>query len=954
MTLSEALDKISLALGTLVHQLRVENLGGLFSKNRLSEDLFLPIFRIALRAPDLRNVNTEKINFPYIDLADDVSSLAIQITSERRAAKVTETLSNCISAGLHKRYRRLIFLLLTDDRPAYTDKSIAKWKEICRRKLRFNASSDIITLAELFPIIQGLTHENVFAVHDIISRSVIGDAFVDVEKYLSQQSRFQLDLEKKAAKYIPDIFVESQRTKGLARNFTHPVLFCRRTFDSIGRLNIVGCNRLLDKMGLPPLQSIETRGYNEKETLNESTSASLALSKELTDLRNSLGVYENLKYIDPPPFPLKKGRRHVYEESIYSLQQMGWGLRFRLNEILEELSVINARVFILTGKAGQGKTNFICDLVENFLWKHEIPCAYITARRLSAIQLGDLGEAIQRLIFEGRTASFKEAAGLLATHAQRLNKPFVLIIDGLNEHHRLSEFANQLKQFIETFVEFPFLKLFLTCRSEFFQERFGELTKGHLLTYTFLLEAFEHQINHDKERYEALLDGYFKFFKVNTKLISRQVFESLKKDMLLLRFFCEAYGARDKEAGYRQPRIANIYREQIFQLYLKRKLGTADFFLKRISGIADPLVPKANLVAVLEICIKHMLESWQFSDVPGSKIPPNLGDALFALLDEELILRRDTAPQSSIFSNTSENINFTFDELRDFLIAQYLLHRVYKEDQSAFLHYISVKDPKNTPAIEGIKRFLFYASRHHVNEEFWKLYKEQSWYADVYDEEIFNIEANYLRSDDKDVIVKALHAGGKRAQTIAGQLAINWHPDFHPVLNLDLLLTCVISADDKLFDNLIIGTFTRIKHFNDGICSYAIADFIRDSILPKFKAKARNPEDVLFRFLILLLPVDCGADLNSPCFGAFRELLSLYPSYAIGLLKDALLYKPTKHRPQVWRLLSLVYDQLPSGDPVVAQARMERAKSASVDPVLLREVIRFLDCFSATPAGRES
>lgn len=45
MTISEALDKIGRALGVLTYQTRAENLGGLFSKNKLTEDLLLPSFR---------------------------------------------------------------------------------------------------------------------------------------------------------------------------------------------------------------------------------------------------------------------------------------------------------------------------------------------------------------------------------------------------------------------------------------------------------------------------------------------------------------------------------------------------------------------------------------------------------------------------------------------------------------------------------------------------------------------------------------------------------------------------------------------------------------------------------------------------------------------------------------------------------------------------------------------
>lgn len=948
MTVPEALEKISRALAVLTHQTRAENLAGLFSKNRLTEDLLLPIFRLALNARNLRNANQTAANFPYIDLADDKKRLSIQVTTERGAAKVTETLTNFIANGYHKRYDRLIFFILTGNKLQYAAKSKNQWKKLCGRKLRFDPASDVITTLDLFPIIQGLPHAKIYEVHEIISQSVVGEAFVDIESYLARQARRQLDYEKKSGKYIPDIFIETRETKNLARSFAHPVLFFRRTLDSLRRFNIPGGNRFLAKAGLPPLPFPKLTPYCVNGRLADVDAAITGLAIQLAELTDVLTKYEAASHKEPPPFPVRTERKHFYEQNSYTLHSFGWGLKYRLTDLLNELAATRARVFILTGRAGQGKTNLVCDFVENFLWKHGIPCAYVSGRRLAASQTADLGDAIQRLLFEGKSTSFAEAAGLLTAHANRINKPFVLIIDGLNEHHRISEFAEQLEQFIEAVIEHPHLKLFLTCRSEFFQQRFGKLAKGPLAAHTFLLEANEHRL--EEERYDEMLAGYFKFFKVRAEMVSEQVIESLKSDILLLRFFCEAYGARGKPKGYKQTFIANIYREQIFQIYLQRKLGTADAFLRLVTGKVNPIDPKADLRAVLEHAVRHMLQVWRFSDVPASVIPSTLNDALFALLDEELILRRDVPPGPSIFSPSAETINFTFDEFRDFLIAQYLLHRVYVTDRAAFEQYIARNDPKDSQIIEGIKKFLFYASRHMDNEEFWKFYRDQPWYKDVYDHELFNIDTKLLRPDDRDLVVGALQAGGERARTFARSLAVRWHPGRHPLLGLDLLLLLVTQADDAQFDNLVVATFRTIRHFNDGSSAGAFCEFITKSVLPKFQPAPTAPENGLFRFLILLLPVDSGADLKSESDVVFRKLLDLHPAYAIGLLREALQYRPTQHRPHVWRLLALASGHVSQGDPLLVEAQDEQARAAATNPVLHREVSRFLERFSQPAA----
>ncbi len=561
MNRAEALEKIGKALALLTHQTRAENLAGFVSKNRLVEDLLLPVFQIVLNAPRLRNLNQENVNFPYVDLADDRSRLAIQVTTERSAAKVTETLGHFISHGYQKRFKRLVFFILTASKPTFSVSSKKKWQRICKRRLRFDPKADIITTLDLFPLIAHLTHSKVLALHDVIAQSIVGEAHIDVEDLLSSLSLRQIEYEKKTGKYIPDIFIETRETKSLARSFAHPLLFFQRTVEALSRLNIPGWDRFLDKAGLPPLPFPKLTDYAAGHTLSDVSTSTVELSLGLRDTTSVLKKYHDFSYSDPPPFKVREDRRHFYDENKWTLQGgLGLGLNRQIEDLLDESAAVRAQVFILTGRAGQGKTNLVCDFVKNFLLKHKVPCAYLSVRRLRSMQGADLGDAIQRLLFEGRTASFAAAAALLSAHAGRINKPFVLVIDGLNEHHRISEFAEQLEHFIWDAIRYPDLKVFLTCRSEYFRQRFGNLLKAPLAEHIFVQEANENRL--EDEAYDEMVAGYFRFFEVREEMVSEQVVETLKKDILLLRFFCEAYGSRGKPSQYGQEFIANVYREQ--------------------------------------------------------------------------------------------------------------------------------------------------------------------------------------------------------------------------------------------------------------------------------------------------------------------------------------------------------------------------------------------------------
>jgi hypothetical protein len=77
----------------------------------------------------------------------------------------------------------------------------------------------------------------------------------------------------------------------------------------------------------------------------------------------------------------------------------------------------------------------------------------------------------------------------------------------------------------------------------------------------FLCKATESRL--ENEEREELVQTYFTFFEVDRNRVADGVCELLAKDMLLLRFFCVAYGKRDKEPDYIQPTVRHFYREEL-------------------------------------------------------------------------------------------------------------------------------------------------------------------------------------------------------------------------------------------------------------------------------------------------------------------------------------------------------------------------------------------------------
>jgi hypothetical protein len=137
----------------------------------------------------------------------------------------------------------------------------------------------------------------------------------------------------------PDIFIDTQQTKNLARTFTHPVLFFHRTLDSLRRSSIPSWNIFLAKAGLPALPVPTLPTNCSERTLPTVSSAANDVSHQLDELSGILTKYEGMSRKNSPPFPVKEDRKYFYEENTYTLQSsLGWGLNYTLKDLRNELT----------------------------------------------------------------------------------------------------------------------------------------------------------------------------------------------------------------------------------------------------------------------------------------------------------------------------------------------------------------------------------------------------------------------------------------------------------------------------------------------------------------------------------------------------------------------------------------------------------------------------------------
>ena len=125
MKFQQLLNDLRQELSELVVEIEGSSAMGHFDAHRIAEQVFLGVLRELLDLRSLRNLNeTERANYPGIDLADDEAGVAVQITATPTLEKITDTLKTFAAHKLQSRYKRLIVYILTRKQATYSIKAI--------------------------------------------------------------------------------------------------------------------------------------------------------------------------------------------------------------------------------------------------------------------------------------------------------------------------------------------------------------------------------------------------------------------------------------------------------------------------------------------------------------------------------------------------------------------------------------------------------------------------------------------------------------------------------------------------------------------------------------------------------------------------------------------------------------------------------------------------------------
>lgn len=796
MILQELLQRSSALLGRLVSEVKVANAMELFDINTIVEDFYVPILAIAFNCPQLHNQNRIRMNFPAVDLGCATSRTSIQITSDPSSSKVCETLEKFESHKLSDDFDHLYVYVITERQNSYTSKKLTEAAK--KLSINFDTTTDILDFRDLAKKLSRLTSNQLEGINEHLENAFKKlDAHLHFRKNLDNflgVSRQKIEDEKGIKKYIPSVFVETSKTKEDMRYFANPMFFYRKIDDDLRRIDLAYFNDLLCKAKIEPF-SDDIRSI-----------ANLEKPNSLSDLRVRLSQQRSLieaiqKHVSPFSWYGKRAERfepsgylsNYWKVFSYNIQSSGSGVFNSLEEISGKIQIAQAKIFLVTGMAGQGKTNFVCDLIENQFRAFAVPSIFIPARLLNNYPRPNrILSYITNNRFAPNITTLHDFFTLINSVAEEYRKPFVIAIDGINEVGDLDGFVAELQVFLDALCQYDFVKIIITCRNEFFDHKFSGVFEPQFSDYLYRVQDLRREMSDiNKSR---LLKDYLRYFNINAKF-SEFAADFLKNDLILLRIFSEIH--KNKNIGY----VSDIYKGEIFDEYLTMKIKEFPTFLRQEVSRS-----------LFKIC-SRMLDEENFSQISVDGFDVSERDIIYRLIGEDIILRREV-PSAGFASLGIENVSFTYDELRDFLLAYYVVMEI------ALSNPVKVNDVfqkiSKWSIYEGFFRYAYVLARKQSRAEVLFACESSEDFQKHYLNNLAILSADIQTREDVDR-VKCVLRNGKvdgALQQVAWFLFRKREVSEH--LNIQILLDHVNSLDDNESELFMKAMFRNTSGFNDG------------------------------------------------------------------------------------------------------------------------------------------
>lgn len=433
-------------------------------------------------------------------------------------------------------------------------------------------------------------------------------------------------------KYIPGVFVELNDSKEILRYFIYSKKWKKRL---IGSYNFVYDNAYGDIL--------------RKACDNTSMRFRLkrrASQKEVMDVVNAAyELHDNFRKSDVE-------FKSDYKESQVLFEILHYPYTEALGSLVQYCKAANGKYLILTGSAGNGKTNLLCSISELLINLKEATI-FLNSRDIEGDILNFLfSELGLPDLYMKHKEIYLYLVNLLLTIQ---HKHLFIIIDAINENDS-SGFGSRIATFINKITGYSRVKVIVSCRNEYYKERFREC-----LVEKVDISAFEFDLKEQHYTFAAInkiIRAYSKFFNYSGN-ISPTVRNMLSEQLLLLRIFFEV----NKDSNLD---VFSIRKHEIYAQYIEViKQNSGEYIVKMLDTVADFMIENENYD---EISLSDLEKAGITSELIKKTVDSSI------LLSKKLVFHKGT-----IARNENEVVYFVFDEMRDY----YLARRILLENISA-------------------------------------------------------------------------------------------------------------------------------------------------------------------------------------------------------------------------------------------------------------------------------
>ncbi len=704
-----------------------------------------------------------------------------------------------------------------------SNKEIHDFFQLFISKIKANEELKKLFIAENYQSRIFQVSEKIDSIIGILKKSELTPEIVFQKT--QEQIKFQIHKQIASGKYIADTFVEIDELKDHLRYFFAPYVFINRIISEIKKFNFDYLRKML---------ILRKKNINFDFNIDFISNSSWKISNDEFN-KNVLLLMDYLcgKYDELQSIRLNES---------YSFTR-------KIQNKIKDLRFIQSKVIIVKGHAGQGKTNFLCDLAENVLLKRNIPSIFLTGHELNA---NDLYASIAKRLFPGSDYTFKDIFSRIESYCENNKTFFILMIDGLNENSNPQKLSYEIELLINELLKHKHMKVVLTCRTEYFKNNFQNILDSAFKENIIQIDSINSHL--DDNHKSCLFESYCSYYDLTINYISADIYKELVTNFLLLRIFSET------NKGQKISALTHIYKEDVFHKYYSIKCSEINNRLKAHfpSSIIGEFDIKNLFLAIIEYMIEHNI----FENIPIDsllKTENRNRDIYIRFLDENILLRKDIGEQDSIFGNT-EFINFTFDEFRDYLITDYLLNYLYEKSKDKFNLFIEENINNESRIKEGCMYFIFSMERLKDNVELSAFIRKQEWYSEVFPYYIFDIKDEWVTADDKLKLKSNFLIDPDISEHMIISLAYErWNVDNFPNLNILLLFEIFDTLTDYEFKTNVYRIYPKKKY-----SYYGQFDKDQLEIFIERLEDILNNEDFqnspnrhhLFQYILYLLPIN--------------------------------------------------------------------------------------------------